>query len=146
MLPPSLEVSLLSNVTLRRMSVCYSWRVRTSYYGQDSTTLPEKVHNLGTLHFVESYLMENVFCHRTSTDVYQLMAVQIIAVNSNSLAQFNVPESVYVQSPQCPKRILGNRSIRKTNIKLCKITCKFKLDFRSGKAESDIEFNSTLNQ
>jgi hypothetical protein len=56
--------------------------------------------------------MENVFCHRTSTDVYQLMAVQMIAENSNSLAQFNVPESLYVQSPQCPKQTVGNRSIR----------------------------------
>ena len=44
------------------------------------------------------------------------------------------------------KKPLANSNLWKTNIKQCKMTCRFKLDMRPGTAESAVEINSTFDR
>ena len=44
------------------------------------------------------------------------------------------------------KQSLGNRSLGKTDIKQCKITCRLELDIGPDTAESYVEYNSTLDR
>ena len=68
---------------------------------------------------------------------------QIILVNSNSLVQIIFSRKSLVFKVE--KWPLDDRSLGKTNIKQCKINCRFELDIGPGTAESAVESNSILD-
>ena len=60
-------------------------------------------------------------------------------MDSNSPVRINFPESIQFS--------VSNRStLEQTNIKHCKIRCRFQLNIGHGTAEFTVEFNSTLDQ
>jgi uncharacterized membrane protein len=77
--------------------------------------------------------------------VLTVCGLNYILVNSNSLVRSNmsIPEDLYFHSSKSSNR---QRELRKIDMKICKITCRYDLDNGLVQAENSVEFYFTLNR